>query len=96
LRFVKWWEIWSTKRVRWSLWRNFALTLLARYFPSRYAHENWHAFQNALTVDQVSRVEDICNKMVASNYSVYSQEVPLHVAKSINGLRAVFGEVAIP
>jgi alanyl-tRNA synthetase len=38
-------------------------------------------------------IERICNDFINQNYPVYSQEVPLHIAKTINGLRAVFGEV---
>jgi len=44
-------------------------------------------------IDQVVAIEAICNDFVSRNCQVYTREVPLSTAKSINGLRAVFGEV---
>jgi alanyl-tRNA synthetase len=43
--------------------------------------------------EQMERIEGICNEFIAKNSPVYTQEVPLKMAKSIAGLRAVFGEV---
>ncbi|KAJ3116028.1 Alanine--tRNA ligase [Phlyctochytrium bullatum] len=45
------------------------------------------------TPEQVEEIEKICKEMIAKSLNVYAKEVPLDVAKSINGLRAVFGEV---
>jgi alanyl-tRNA synthetase len=43
--------------------------------------------------EQMERIEGICNEFIAKNSPVYTREVPLKIAKSIFGLRAVFGEV---
>ncbi|KAG5456040.1 MAG: tRNA synthetases class II (A)-domain-containing protein, partial [Olpidium bornovanus] len=45
------------------------------------------------TPAQLTEIERICQELVARNVPVFSREVPLAVAKAINGLRAVFGEV---
>ena len=47
----------------------------------------------APTFEQTERVQAICNEIIAENKPVYTSEVPLAIAKSISGLRAVFGEV---
>ena len=49
--------------------------------------------KGAMTVDQVRRTEEIAREMVKANKAVYAKTAPLSVAKSIQGLRAVFGEV---
>ncbi|KAG9306711.1 hypothetical protein G9A89_004258 [Geosiphon pyriformis] len=43
--------------------------------------------------EELARVENISNDFIKKNHKVYSKDVPLHVAKAIHGLRAVFGEV---
>jgi len=48
--------------------------------------------KSAMTADQVKRTEDIANKMIDKNEEVYAKEAPLAIAKSIQGLRAVFDE----
>ncbi|EFJ48362.1 hypothetical protein VOLCADRAFT_120886 [Volvox carteri f. nagariensis] len=52
-------------------------------------------FSNAGPVEanQLAAVEKICREAVAAAMPVHSGEVPLAQARSINGLRAVFGEV---
>ncbi|KAI8647202.1 alanyl-tRNA synthetase [Parasitella parasitica] len=50
------------------------------------------SYKTPVNVDQLAKVEDICNDFIAKNLKVYSKEVPLVVAKAIHGLRAVFGE----
>ncbi|CEP13586.1 hypothetical protein [Parasitella parasitica] len=50
------------------------------------------SYKTPVTVDQLAKVENICNDFIAKNLKVYSKEVPLAVAKAIHGLRAVFGE----
>lgn len=47
----------------------------------------------AMTVDQVRKTEEIAREMVRENKKVYAKTAPLSVAKNIQGLRAVFGEV---
>jgi alanyl-tRNA synthetase len=42
---------------------------------------------------QLDETERIVDGFIKKNYPVYSQEVSLAAGKSINGLRAVFGEV---
>ena len=49
--------------------------------------------KGAMTAEQVKSVEQIAQNMVEQNKSVYAKTAPLAVAKSIQGLRAVFGEV---
>lgn len=41
---------------------------------------------------ELSKIETICNDVIAKNLTVYAQEVGIAVGKTINGLRAVFGE----
>ena len=48
--------------------------------------------RNALSNEQLGRVEDIANEFIKQAFPVYSREVPLSLGKSIRGLRAVFGE----
>ncbi|EGF82402.1 hypothetical protein BATDEDRAFT_32863 [Batrachochytrium dendrobatidis JAM81] len=42
---------------------------------------------------ELAKVEKITNSFIAKNDIIYTSEVSLALAKSINGLRAVFGEV---
>ncbi|KAI8051536.1 tRNA synthetases class II (A)-domain-containing protein [Syncephalis plumigaleata] len=49
--------------------------------------------KNGLTVEQLTKVEAICNEFIRRDMPVYTKDVPLSVAKAIHGLRAVFGEV---
>ncbi|ODQ63677.1 alanyl-tRNA synthetase [Nadsonia fulvescens var. elongata DSM 6958] len=46
-----------------------------------------------MTVKEVAKVEDICNEYIQRKTPVFAKEVALADAQSINGLRAVFGEV---
>jgi len=46
----------------------------------------------AMKVEDVRRVENICNEAVQKQLTVYAKETPLAVAKAIQGLRAVFDE----
>ena len=45
-----------------------------------------------MTVDQVKRSEQISNETIAKNQVVYAKDSTLAVAKTIQGLRAVFEE----
>lgn len=49
--------------------------------------------KTAPKVDQIEKVQEIVNEFITRNETVYTQHVPLALAKSIHGLRAVFGEV---
>ncbi|RUS30311.1 hypothetical protein BC938DRAFT_479564 [Jimgerdemannia flammicorona] len=49
--------------------------------------------QNPVSPAELRKIEEITNDFITRNLRVYSKEVPLHVAKAIHGLRAVFGEV---
>ncbi|KAK7478207.1 hypothetical protein BaRGS_00030568 [Batillaria attramentaria] len=49
--------------------------------------------KGAMKVKEVQTAEEIVNKMAAKNEEVYARETALAVAKSIQGLRAVFDEV---
>lgn len=49
--------------------------------------------RSAMSLDQLDETEVIVDKFIKNNFKIYSEEVPLPIAKSINGLRAVFGEV---
>jgi len=46
----------------------------------------------ALTAEQVKSVEEAANELIAKNEEVFAKEAPLAVAKTIQGLRAVFDE----
>ncbi|XP_033755584.1 alanine--tRNA ligase, cytoplasmic-like [Pecten maximus] len=48
--------------------------------------------KKAMTPDQVKEAEEIVNVMAGKNEEVYAKETSLPVAKSIQGLRAVFDE----
>jgi alanyl-tRNA synthetase len=50
--------------------------------------------KSGATVEQLRKIEEICNDFIRRDLPVYAEEVPLHVAKAIHGLRAVFGEVS--
>ncbi|KAI9596522.1 alanyl-tRNA synthetase [Syncephalis fuscata] len=49
--------------------------------------------KNSLSLEQLIKVEAICNEFIKRDVTVYAKDVPLSVAKAIHGLRAVFGEV---
>ena len=46
-----------------------------------------------MSTAELAKVEEHVRKIIAANVSVYAKESSLAVAKQINGLRAVFGEV---
>jgi alanyl-tRNA synthetase len=46
-----------------------------------------------VTVPELEQIESTVSEIIGKDDNVYSQVVPLPVAKSISGLRAVFGEV---
>lgn len=48
--------------------------------------------KGALKVDEVKRAEEICQQVVNAKLNVYAKETPLSIAKTIQGLRAVFDE----
>ncbi|TIB29954.1 hypothetical protein E3P84_03525 [Wallemia ichthyophaga] len=49
--------------------------------------------KSGLNVDELTKIEDICDQFIKRNVAVFSQEFNLDDAKKIPGLRAVFGEV---
>ena len=48
--------------------------------------------KSAMSVGDVKKVEDIANQMINKNQEIYAKEAPLALAKTIQGLRAVFDE----
>ena len=58
----------------------------------------WHyaAFrlQAAMSVKEVKETEAVVSEMAAKNEEVFARDTALAVAKSIQGLRAVFDEVS--
>jgi len=48
---------------------------------------------NALSPEQIEKIENICSNIIRSSLPVYKEPVSLSIAKTITGLRAVFGEV---
>merc|ERR1719347_1109081 len=48
--------------------------------------------KSAMSVSDVKKVEDIANQMIDKNQEMYAKEAPLAIAKTIQGLRAVFDE----
>ncbi|KAJ2491315.1 Alanine--tRNA ligase [Coemansia sp. RSA 2050] len=51
-----------------------------------------YAYSKALTPAEVRDVETQCTRMIADDLRVYTREMPEVQAKTITGLRAVFGE----
>ena len=49
--------------------------------------------KKAMTGEELKRVEEICQKVVADTLEVTDTTMPLEEAKKLNGVRAVFGEV---
>jgi len=49
--------------------------------------------KKALTSKQLKRVEQICRDVVAAQLPITSKTIPLEEAQSLDGVRAVFGEV---
>ena len=47
-----------------------------------------------MSAKEVKETEEIVNKMAAKNEEVYARDTSLAVAKSFQGLRAVFDEVS--
>ncbi|KAJ8103890.1 tRNA synthetases class II (A)-domain-containing protein [Lipomyces tetrasporus] len=58
--------------------------------PDRLRFDFSH--KSGLTLQEVSRVEDICTVEIRKNQPVYAKDVPLSIAREIFGVRAVFGE----
>lgn len=48
--------------------------------------------KKGLSIDELTKVENICNEQIKENLNVYYKVVPLDLAKSIYNVRAVFGE----
>merc|ERR1719347_1071763 len=48
--------------------------------------------KSAMSAAEVKKVEDIANEMIDKNQEMYAKEAPLAIAKTIQGLRAVFDE----
>ena len=49
--------------------------------------------RNQISDQELERIEDISTKYIRQNCVVYAKDVPLAIARQIEGLRAVFGEV---
>jgi len=50
------------------------------------------AHNKPVTTEELVAIEKICSDIIAKSLKVYRKSVPLDTAKSINGVRAVFGE----
>ena len=50
------------------------------------------SYSKTVTAAQLAKIDVLVCKMIAREMPVYAGEVPLDMAKSINGLRAMFGE----
>lgn len=50
------------------------------------------SYHQSLTINEIKRVDQICNEQIQKKLQVFSKVVPLEAARKINGLRAVFGE----
>lgn len=50
------------------------------------------SFTGAMTTEQVKKVEEVTSNMVKENRKVYAKESNLALAKTIQGLRAMFEE----
>ena len=51
------------------------------------------SFQGAMTTEQIKNTELTSQDIVSRNLAVFAKEVPLAMAKDIQGLRAIFEEV---
>lgn len=49
--------------------------------------------KKAMTVDELRKTEEICQKVVSDSLAVKAETMPLADAQAIEGVRAVFGEV---
>ena len=49
-----------------------------------------------MKTDEIKRVEEIANEIVAKKQDIYAKDIPLAMAKAIQGLRAIFDEVSTP
>ncbi|KZT56563.1 hypothetical protein CALCODRAFT_524254 [Calocera cornea HHB12733] len=58
--------------------------------PTKLRFDFSHKAQVAL--DDMVKIEEICNSWIKKDVKVFSQEVDLHTAQEIAGVRAVFGE----
>ena len=47
-----------------------------------------------MKTDEIKRVEEIANEIVAKKQDIYAKDIPLAMAKAIQGLRAIFDEVS--
>lgn len=45
-----------------------------------------------MTVQQIRAVEDVTKSVISKNSPVYAKNAPLNVAKTVNGVRAMFDE----
>ncbi|KAK6632101.1 hypothetical protein RUM44_007131 [Polyplax serrata] len=48
--------------------------------------------KGAMTVDQIKSAEEAVKKVIAKNCEVFAKNTPLTVAKTVNGIRAMFDE----
>ncbi|KAL0274298.1 UNVERIFIED_CONTAM: hypothetical protein PYX00_006755 [Menopon gallinae] len=48
--------------------------------------------KGAMTVQQIKAVEDVTKSVISKNSPVYAKNAPLNVAKTVNGVRAMFDE----
>lgn len=58
--------------------------------PERLRFDFTH--KSAMTPAEVKKVEEIANEMIDKNQEIFAKEAPLALAKTIQGLRAVFDE----
>lgn len=50
------------------------------------------SYKKALKLSEIKKTEDLCNKIIKENETVYTEAVPLAQADKINGVRHVFNE----
>ncbi|CCH58252.1 hypothetical protein TBLA_0A04580 [Henningerozyma blattae CBS 6284] len=48
--------------------------------------------KKAVSLDELAKIEAICNKQIEESLAVYYKDVPLEKARTISSVRAVFGE----
>lgn len=48
--------------------------------------------KTGVTLEQLTKIEDISTNYIRQNLEVYAKDVPLNLAREIQGVRAVFGE----
>lgn len=59
-------------------------------YPKRLRFD--YSYSSSVSKDQLRRIDELACEIISKEYNVYYLNIPLELAKSINGIRAMFGE----